>query len=219
MRFWPPDVTILDEHVLAPRLLQVALPYWPWMLRAAGSEETATELDRILADLADANGRLSDINQGHRPIPHAPRDARHQRARGHRPATTRITAAARGSEDEDDLHAQCIMAAFAGRMSAHAASLVGVHVFDDVYAELKTLTSLAAPHVRRPAGEDLRRARRAGAGRRSDQAPEEVASGPAADAGGERSRHRAGDDGAASRASQGARSRRRNARPVSPEAS
>ena len=127
-----PDVIVLDEQALAPKLVELARKYFAPMLAAAGTVEGAL---RIAADLPPVTGERGARLVVRRalsapgPLGAAARDYEEHRRKTATP-------------EQDDLEGQAILAAFAGRIVAQAERLLGPYVRDEVRT---TLRSLAPP--------------------------------------------------------------------------
>lgn len=134
-----PDVTILDEQALAPRLVEVARKYLAPMLAAAGNVEGALRIAAELPPVTSERGARLVVRRALSapgPVGVCARDYEE-----HRQKT--------GAPEQDDLEGQAILAAFAGRVVAQAERLLGPHVREEVQA---TLRSLAPPRAEgRPA--------------------------------------------------------------------
>lgn len=146
----PAEVDVLNEHTLAPRLVELARRRLVAMLLATGKSDVglvlATEMPPI------ANERAARLFM---------RQACHVRSNvgGGLGAVARDYAIHRrrsGAPEHDDHRASCIMATFAGQMTAMAEQLLGSHVRDDVRAELSLLTSQGSAPARRMRARDLR---------------------------------------------------------------
>lgn len=135
----PVNATVYNEHTLAPRLVELARQRLPSMLLASGK----TEAGLLLA------GRLKPIENERAARLFLRQAAQQGSDLG---AIARDYEAARGragAPEQDDLHASCIMAAFAGRMIALAERLLGPHVRDEVRDELSQWTSEGSAAARR----------------------------------------------------------------------
>jgi hypothetical protein len=139
----PASIAVPDDHLLAPRLVELARDYWPRMLTAAGENELALEIAKMAQDNPDLNERAAGflmrraISGNAGALGAIARDYEQYRARN--------------KLARDDHHAQCIMSTFAGQMLACAARTLGPHIRDDVRAGLFKLTSEERSHARQRA--------------------------------------------------------------------
>ncbi|APR83917.1 Hypothetical protein A7982_09266 [Minicystis rosea] len=126
----PDTVGVPDEHLLAPRLVEVARRHWSMLLRMAGHEELADEVEERTAPIENelaarfiirralgTSGELGAIARDY--------DEHHKRA---------------GAPERDDWVAHAMMATFAGRLLQHASNKLGPYVRDDVRRVLQALT-------------------------------------------------------------------------------
>ncbi|MDC0676144.1 MULTISPECIES: hypothetical protein [Sorangium] len=149
----PANVHVFDEHALAPRLVELARQRVVSMLLAVGRTEVAMTLAQMPSITNERAARLFM-----RQAVHVGGDlgaitgdyARHYRRSG--------------APERDDQRAGCIMAAFAGRLSAMAEKLLGPHVRAELRAALEALTSHGSPPARRARASDLRAPQGAGRG-------------------------------------------------------
>ncbi|WP_437718978.1 hypothetical protein WMF45_22760 [Sorangium sp. So ce448] len=149
----PANVHVFDEHTLAPRLVELARQRVVSMLLAVGRTEVALTLAQMPSITNERAARLFM-----RQAVHVGGDlgaitgdyARHYRRSG--------------APERDDQRAGCIMAAFAGRLSAMAEKLLGPHVRAELRAALEALTSQGSPPARRARASDLRAPQAAGRG-------------------------------------------------------
>ncbi|WP_437767225.1 hypothetical protein WMF27_20300 [Sorangium sp. So ce281] len=149
----PANVYVFDEHTLAPRLVELARQRVVSMLLAVGRTEVALTLAQMpqitneraarlfMRQAVHVGGDLGAITGDY---------ARHYRRSG--------------APERDDQRAGCIMAAFAGRLSAMAEKLLGPHVRAELRAALEALTSQGSPPARRARASDLRAPHGAGRG-------------------------------------------------------
>ncbi|WP_441286208.1 hypothetical protein ACSRUE_27625 [Sorangium sp. KYC3313] len=149
----PANVHVFDEHTLAPRLVELARQRVVSMLLAVGRTEVALTLAQMpqitneraarlfMRQAVHVGGDLGAITGDY---------ARHYRRSG--------------APERDDQRAGCIMAAFAGRLSAMAEKLLGPHVRAELRVALETLTSQGSPPARRARASDLRAPQGAGRG-------------------------------------------------------
>ncbi|WP_437821244.1 hypothetical protein [Sorangium sp. So ce1078] len=147
----PPNVHVFDEHTLAPRLVEIARQRVVSMLLAVGRTDVALTLAQMppianeraarlfMRQAVHVGGDLGAITRDY---------ARHYRRSG--------------SPDRDDQRAGCIMATFAGRLSAMAEKLLGPHVRAELRAALEQLTSQGSAPARRSRASDLRAPQGAG---------------------------------------------------------
>lgn len=143
-----PDVTVLDEQTLAPRLVELARKYLAPMLAAAGNVEGALRIVAELPEVTSEPGARLVVRRALSapgPLGAAARDYEEHRRKT-------------GAPEHDDLEGQAILAAFAGRIVAQAERLLGPHVRDEVAAALRRLAPPRAegrparkPSVRTPA--------------------------------------------------------------------
>jgi hypothetical protein len=149
----PAHVHVFDEHTLAPRLVELARQRVVSMLLAVGRTEVALTLAQMPSITNERAARLFM-----RQAVHVGGDlgaitgdyARHYRRSG--------------APERDDQRAGCIMAAFAGRLSAMAEKLLGPHVRAELRAALEALTAQGSPPARRARASDLRAPQGAGRG-------------------------------------------------------
>ncbi|MDC3952785.1 hypothetical protein KEG38_02975 [Polyangium jinanense] len=134
-----PDVTVLDEQALAPRLVELARKYFAPMLAAAGNVEGALRIAAELPAVTSERGARLVVRRALSapgPLGACARDYEEHRRKT-------------GAPEQDDLEGQAILAAFAGRVVAQAERLLGPHVREEVQA---TLRKLAPPRTEgRPA--------------------------------------------------------------------
>ncbi|MRG94073.1 hypothetical protein GF068_19425 [Polyangium spumosum] len=134
-----PDVHVLDEQKLAPRLVELARRYFAPMLAAAGNVEGALRIVAELPEVTSERGARLVVRRALSapgPLGAAARDYEEHRRKTSAP-------------EHDDLEGQAILAAFAGRIVAQAERLLGPHVREEVGA---TLRKLAPPRAEgRPA--------------------------------------------------------------------
>jgi len=136
----PADVIVLDEQMLAQRLVELARKYLAPMTAAAGHVEAAL---RIAAELpAVTSPRLARLVLRRALTDPTALGAIARDYEEHR----RKTAAA----EQDDLEGQAILAAFAGRVVAHAERLLGPHVHEEVQSTLRRLAPPRAAPGRKP---------------------------------------------------------------------
>ncbi|XXX82443.1 hypothetical protein WMF30_27185 [Sorangium sp. So ce134] len=140
----PANVHVFDEHTLAPRLVEIARQRLISMLLAVGRTDVAltlAQMPRIANERAarlfmrqavHVGGDLGSITRDY---------ARHYRRSG--------------APDRDDQRAACIMATFAGRLSAMAEKLLGPHVRAELQAALEPLTSQGSAPARRARASEL----------------------------------------------------------------
>jgi hypothetical protein len=127
----PPAVGALDDASLAPKLVEIARKYMAPLAAAAGNVEAAL---RIAAELPEVTSvRVAELVL--RRAFTAPgalgviaRDYDEHRRRA-------------GAVRQDDLVGRAILAAFAGRVVAHALRLLGPRVRDEVQAALRSLVA------------------------------------------------------------------------------
>jgi hypothetical protein len=133
-----PSTPVLNEHTLAPRLLECTRHLWARMMMSAGDVDAAlrlvAEVPPITNELAarfhlqravSVTGELGDI------------------ARDYQEHRSQL-----GDPERDSREAGCIMATFAGRLVALAEERLGSHVVDDVRASLRRLLADGAPPAR-----------------------------------------------------------------------
>ncbi|WP_437729140.1 hypothetical protein [Sorangium sp. So ce861] len=147
----PANVHVFDEHTLAPRLVEIARQRVVSMLLAVGRTDVAltlAQMPRIANERAarlfmrqavHVGGDLGAITRDY---------ARHYRRSG--------------APERDDQRAACIMATFAGRLSAMAEKLLGPHVRAELRAALEQLTSQGGAPARRARASELRAPQGAG---------------------------------------------------------
>jgi hypothetical protein len=124
-----PSVPVLNEHTLAPRLLECTRHLWAHVMRDAGDSAAAlrlvTEVPPITNDRA-ARFHLRRAVSLDNELGEIARDYEEHRSR-------------LGDPESDDRQAGCIMATFAGRLAAHVEQRLGPHVLEDVGASLRRL--------------------------------------------------------------------------------
>lgn len=147
-----PDVHVLDEQRLAPRLVELSRKYFAPMVAAAGNVEAALRIAAELAEVTSERGARLVVRRALSspgPLGAVARDYEEHRRKT-------------GAPDNDDLEGQAILAAFAGRIVAQAAKLLGPYVRDEVQAALRRLApprntpdgrAGRKPSVRMPAAE------------------------------------------------------------------
>ncbi len=134
-----PSTPVLNEHTLAPRLLECTRHLWAHMMMSAGDVDAAlrlvAEVPPITNELAarfhlqralSITGDLGDI------------------ARDYHEHRSQL-----GYPERDSREAGCMMATFAGRLVVHAEERLGPHVVDDLRASLRRLLAEGAPGPRR----------------------------------------------------------------------
>lgn len=122
-------IDLLDEHALAPLLVEIARKYLAPMAAATGNAELAL---RLLEDLPSVTGeqaarlvvRRALTDPG--PLGVIARDYDQHRLRA-------------GAPPHDDLLGSAMLAAFAGRVIAYAERLIGLRVRDEVQESLRRL--------------------------------------------------------------------------------
>lgn len=135
----PVNATVYNEHTLAPRLVELARQRLPSMLLASGQTEAGLLLAARLKPIENERAARLFLRQAAQQGSDLGAIARdYEAARGRA-----------GAPEQDDLHASCIMAAFAGRMIALAERLLGPHVRDEVRDELSQWTSEGTAATRR----------------------------------------------------------------------
>ncbi|WP_437594309.1 hypothetical protein [Sorangium sp. So ce1000] len=149
----PASVHVFDEHALAPRLVELARQRVVSMLLAVGRTEVALTLAQMPSITNERAARLFMRQAVHvgGDLGAITRDyARHYRRSG--------------APEHDDQRAGCIMAAFAGRLSAMAEKLLGPHVRAELRTGLEALTSQGSRPARRTRASELRAPQGAGRG-------------------------------------------------------
>jgi hypothetical protein len=126
-----PPVGVLDEQALAPKLVELARRYMEPMAAAAGNVEAAL---RIAAEVPEVTGERGARLVIRRALTDP--GALGMIARDYDEHLEQAGAAA-----HDDLLASAMLAAFAGRIVAHAERLLGPHVRDEVTTALRGLVS------------------------------------------------------------------------------
>ncbi len=147
----PPNVHVFDEHTLAPRLVEIARQRVVSMLLAVGRTDVALTLAEMppianeraarlfMRQAVHVGGDLGAITRDY---------ARHYRRSG--------------APDRDDQRAACIMATFAGRLSAMAEKLLGPLVRAELRRALEPLPSQGSARTRRSRASELRAPQGAG---------------------------------------------------------
>ena len=134
-----PSTPVLNEHTLAPRLLECTRHLWAHVMRDAGDAAAAlrlvTEVPPITNDGA-ARFHLRRAVSLDNELGEIARD--YEEHRSHL-----------GDPESDDRQAGCIMATFAGRLAAHVERRLGPHILEDVGASLRRLLAEGAPPRRR----------------------------------------------------------------------
>ncbi len=134
-----PSTPVLNEHTLAPRLLESTRHLWAHVMRDAGDSAAAlrlvTEVPPITNDRA-ARFHLRRAVSLDNELGEIARDYEEHRSRV-------------GSPEIDDRQAGCIMATFAGCLAAHVEQRLGPHILEDVEASLRRLLAEGAPPHRR----------------------------------------------------------------------
>ncbi len=137
----PADVTVLYEQALAPKLVEVARRYMPHALMLIGAMDTALALSAKLPPVTNDAAARVYLRQA-------------ARTQGEIGAIARDYLAYhehRKKPEQDDRYAHCMMAAFAGKLLAHAEAQLGEHVRKEVRAMLGELIETEAPpRQRRP---------------------------------------------------------------------
>jgi hypothetical protein len=141
-----PDVTVADEHLLAPRLVAFARRYWPFLARTRGDGDLAQRIEEIfrgadaLRERGPSDGTTRLLMRRAAEVPgelgSIARDylEHHDRA---------------GQPETDDWVAHCIAATFAGTQLRLIEQTLSSYVRDDVRRELRRATSASAPPARR----------------------------------------------------------------------
>lgn len=159
------DVTVLREHELAPRLVDIARGFMARQLLMAGKPEAALGVAARLKPVVNEAGARLLLRQ-----------AAHDQSR--LGAIARDYAeyhAGQGRPEQDDRLASCMMAAFAGRWIAAAEATLGEHVRAEVRRALAEILDEGdagarrrKPSARRAGGE----ARETSAEREDERAPQ-----------------------------------------------
>lgn len=129
------EVGVIDEHLLAARLVEHARRLWMQALALKGHEDQARQVKRYTAPVENdtaaaflikravaSHGRLGEIARDHEAEAEADPPRRH-----------------------------CVTAAFAGCLAKLAVERLGVHALEDLRTDLRKLTTAPAPGARRRA--------------------------------------------------------------------
>jgi hypothetical protein len=127
------EAGVIDEHLLAARLVEHARRLWMQALALKGHADQAREVKRYTAPVANDTAAAFLIKRA---------TASHGK----------LGQIARDHEAEGDpARARCVMAAFAGRLAGLAVERLGAHALEDLRQDLRGLTTARSPLARRRA--------------------------------------------------------------------
>jgi hypothetical protein len=134
-----PSVPVLNEHTLAPRLLESTRHLWAHVMREAGDSAAALRLVTEVPPITNERAARFHLRRAvslDNELGEIARDYEEHRSR-------------LGSPEGDDRQAGCIMATFAGRLAAHVEQRLGPHILEGVEVSLRRLLAEGAPPQRR----------------------------------------------------------------------